>query len=157
MAKGDDGCIRPGEVAVDLPAAHDAQLYFIGRIRGPWTLREDCPRRGDPDHGPTFRLEIDPRWHAALDGLVPGHLIQVLYWMHLNRRDLVLQTPRMDGVTHGTFALRSPVRPNPIASTVVPLLGIEDGTLIVRGLDCIDSTPLIDVKPASGAFNGFHG
>ncbi len=156
MAEGDDGRIRAGEVAGSLPPTFDAQLYFIGRIRSPWTTREDCPRKGDPDTGPLFRLEIEPRWHVALTGLTPGSLIQVLYWMHLSRRDLLLQTPKRDGVIHGTLALRSPVRPNPIASSVVPLLAVEDGTLTVRGLDCIDGTPILDVKPASGPFMGDH-
>ncbi|MDO5706330.1 MAG: SAM-dependent methyltransferase [Paracoccus sp. (in: a-proteobacteria)] len=157
MAEGDDGRIRPGEVAAPMPADFDAQLYFIGRIRSPYSRREDCPRRGDAASGPDFRLEINPRWQPALAGLAVGDRVQVLYWMHLSRRDLLLQTPQMDGVTHGTFALRSPVRPNPIASTVVPLLAIEGGTLTVRGLDCVDGTPILDIKPASGRFQGEHG
>jgi tRNA (Thr-GGU) A37 N-methylase len=67
--------------------------------------------------------------------------------MHRARRDLVLQTPIRTGQTTGSFALRSPVRPNLIASSVVALLGIDGGTLRVRGLDCLDGTPLIDLKP----------
>ena len=66
--------------------------------------------------------------------------------MHRARRDLVRQTPA-GAETTGTFALRSPVRPNPIASSVVELVAIEGGTLQVRGLDCIDGTPLLDLKP----------
>jgi tRNA (adenine37-N6)-methyltransferase len=71
----------------------------------------------------------------------------VLYWLHRSRRDLVLQSPRDDGATRGTFALRSPVRPNPIGTSLVELLRIEGFTLFVRGLDCLDGTPLIDLKP----------
>jgi tRNA (adenine37-N6)-methyltransferase len=73
--------------------------------------------------------------------------IQVLYWMHHARRDLVLQTPFGSMLTTGTFALRSPVRPNPIASSIVELLAIDGTTLKVRGLDCLDGTPLLDLKP----------
>jgi tRNA (Thr-GGU) A37 N-methylase len=62
-------------------------------------------------------------------------------------RDLVLQTPAHYGVQRGTFALRSPARPNPIAMSVVRLLRIEGNTLSVIGLDCLDGTPLIDLKP----------
>ena len=62
------------------------------------------------------------------------------------RRDLLVQAPR-HGDLRGTFALRSPVRPNPIALAVVALLGVEGATLTVRGVDCIDGTPLIDIKP----------
>lgn len=63
------------------------------------------------------------------------------------RRDLVLQSPAHDGTTRGTFALRSPNRPNPIASSIVRLIAIEGTTLVVRGLDCLDGTPVVDVKP----------
>jgi len=58
----------------------------------------------------------------------------------------VLQTPFRTGATTGSFALRSPVRPNPIASSVVDLLAVDGTTLQVRGLDCLDGTPLIDLK-----------
>ena len=70
--------------------------------------------------------------------------------MHDARRDLVLQTPRGSGVLTGTFALRSPVRPNPIASSIVALVERSGTTLKVRGLDCMDGTPLVDLKPDRG-------
>ncbi len=88
----------------------------------------------------------DP-WRHGLTGITDHPRIQVLYWMHHARRDLVLQTPIRTGQTTGTFALRSPVRPNLIASSVVALVGVEGGRLQVRGLDCLDGTPLIDLKP----------
>ena len=62
-------------------------------------------------------------------------------------RDLVLQVPRHYGEQRGTFALRSPVRPNPIAASVVKLVAIEGARLSVIGLDCLDGTPLLDIKP----------
>lgn len=148
---GEMSTIRPGEVAVELPPGFDGGLYFIGRIRTPWAKRSDCPRRGALD-GPECRLEIDPRWAAALEGVAQSPRLQVLYWMHEARRDLVLQSPRHDGTTRGTFSLRSPVRPNPIASSVVALVGVEGCTVTVRGLDCLDGTPLLDVKPEACAF-----
>lgn len=140
-----DDDIRPGEEAVALPDAFDAGLYFIGCIRTPWTERGSCPRRGDADAGPVCTLEIDPRWAAALAGVAECPRLQVLYWMNRARRDLVLQSPR-DGGTRGTFALRSPVRPNPIASSVVRLVAVEGLKVRVRGLDCLDGTPLLDLK-----------
>lgn len=73
--------------------------------------------------------------------------------MHLSRRDLVLQSPANDGALHGTFALRAPVRPNPIGTAIVRLIGLEpDGVLLVRGLDCVDGTPLLDLKPDRSLF-----
>ena len=71
----------------------------------------------------------------------------VLYWMDRARRDLVLQAPHHYAELRGTFALRSPVRPNPIAVSVARLVGIEGNTLSVVGLDCVDGTPLLDLKP----------
>jgi len=139
--------MRPGEEAVSLPVATDAGVYFIGRIRTPWPTRADCPRRGDPVSGPLCRLEIAEPFRAALAGLDRHEHLQVLYWMHLARRDLVRQSPRSDGQTTGTFALRSPVRPNPIASAIVKLVEVQAEAIVVRGLDCVDGTPLIDIKP----------
>ena len=68
------------------------------------------------------------------------------------RRDLVLQSPRNNGATRGTFALRSPMRPNPTGTSLVRLIGIEGATLLVRGLDCLDGTPLLDIKPDRSLF-----
>jgi tRNA-Thr(GGU) m(6)t(6)A37 methyltransferase TsaA len=145
----EDG-LRPGEIAVKLPPRTDAGIYFIGTIRTPWHTRQECPKRGSLD-GPICSIILDERWRHGLTGLtVPRH-IQVLYWMHDARRDLVLQTPFSTMQTTGTFALRSPVRPNPIASSLVALVAIDGTTLQVRGLDCLDGTPLVDLKPERGA------
>jgi len=138
--------IRPGEIAVPLPDGTDAGVYFIGRIHTPWTSRRDCPRQGRMD-GPTCRIELFPPWDAALDGVASLERLQVIYWMHEARRDLVKQSPRHDGVVRGTFALRSPVRPNPIAISTALLLRVEGANVFVRGLDCLDGTPLLDIKP----------
>ena len=73
--------------------------------------------------------------------------IVVLYWMDRSRRDLVLQVPRHYGEQRGTFALRSPARPNPIAMSVARLISIEGTKISVVGLDCLDNTPLLDIKP----------
>lgn len=143
---GTDGALRPGEVAITLPAESDAGVYFIGVIHTPWRMREECPKRGEFD-GPVCSIVLDERWREALTDLARHRRIQVLYWMHRARRDLVLQRPFRSGETTGTFALRSPVRPNPIASSVADLLAVEGTTLRVRGLDCLDGTPLIDLKP----------
>lgn len=140
--------IRPGEVAAGLPQAADAQLFFIGTIRTPWKTRAECPRRGDAANGPVCRIVLNEPWQAALRDIERHPRLQILYWMHQARRDLLLQTPGNSGVPTGTFALRSPVRPNPIASSVVTLMGVAGAELTVRGLDCLDGTPLLDIKPA---------
>ena len=138
--------IRTNERAYEGPLPSDASLAFIGRIGTPWTDRLLAPRQGRAD-GPVCRIEVFEPWLPALQGLARFERIEVLYWLHLSRRDLVLQSPANDGQVHGTFALRSPVRPNPIGTAIARLLSIDGATLLVRGLDCLDGTPLLDLKP----------
>lgn len=145
------GDIRKGEVAVDAPSPIDAGLIFIGRIRTPWAALEECPRQGRTD-GPTCRLEINEPWIAALDGVAEFKRLEIVYWLHNSRRDLARQSPKDDGSTRGTFSLRSPVRPNPIATSIVDMVKIEGAVIFVRGLDCLDGTPLLDIKPDRAEF-----
>jgi len=137
--------IRAGEIATALPETFDAGLYFIGRIRTPWTRREDCPKNARGSDA-VCTIELDPRYAAALEGVATCTHLVLLYFMDRARRDLLVQAPR-HGERRGTFALRSPVRPNPIAMSVVRLLRIDGTALTVVGLDCLDGTPLIDIKP----------
>jgi len=138
--------IRAAERAVALPAIDDAGLVFIGRIRTPWTSRLATPRQGTHD-GPICRLEIFEPFVPAIKGVDFYSNLEVIYWLHQSRRDLVLQSPKNNKATRGTFSLRSPVRPNPIATSIVKFVGIEGNTVLVRGLDCLDDTPLLDIKP----------
>jgi tRNA-Thr(GGU) m(6)t(6)A37 methyltransferase TsaA len=138
--------IWEGETAVALPQDYDAALYFIGRIHTPWKERKDCPKNARESEA-VCTIDLDPRWEQALTDVAScSHLI-LLYWMNRSRRDIVLQVPRHYGIGRGTFALRSPARPNPIAMSVVRLLGVEGTKLSVIGLDCLDGTPLLDIKP----------
>ncbi len=137
---------RPGEMEAELPDRIDARVVFIGVIRTPYLTRDDCPRQGKPD-GPICRIEIADPWKPALKGLDRFARVEVLYWMHHARRDLILQSPKSNSDTFGTFALRSPVRPNPVATSLCELVSVENGAVLVRGLDCLDGTPLIDLKP----------
>ena len=138
--------LREGEIAVELPPSFDASLYFIGRIRTPWRRREDCPKNGRESDA-ACTIVLDPHWKDGLKGLETVSHVLVLYWMDQARRDLVLQAPRHYSELRGTFALRSPVRPNPIAASVARLVRIEGNALTVVGLDCLDNTPLLDIKP----------
>ena len=135
-----------GRLTCDLPISFDAGLYFIGRIRTPWEKQGECPRHGDLQ-GPVCCLEIDELWRPALCGLERYSFVQLLYYMHLSPRNFLIQAPRDKTGHFGTFALRSPVRPNPIGSSIVRLMAVQRDALIVRGLDCVDGTPLIDIKP----------
>jgi tRNA-Thr(GGU) m(6)t(6)A37 methyltransferase TsaA len=150
MSEGDvtnhpDG-LREGEIAVALPARFDAALYYIGRIHTPWKRRDDCPKN-PRETQELCTIELDPRWIEGLQGLDTVTHVVVLYWMDRARRDLVLQAPHHYAERRGTFALRSPVRPNPIAVSVARLVRIQGNRLSVVGLDCVDGTPLLDLKP----------
>lgn len=138
---------RPGEVSIDLPEAFDASLYYIGRIRTPWQTLAECPKNTAAKREVTATVEVDPRYAQALKDIhLLSHLI-LLYWLDRSRRDLVLQAPSHVPEPRGTFALRSPVRPNPIGLAVVELVAVEGNTLKVRNVDCVDGTPLLDIKP----------
>jgi tRNA-Thr(GGU) m(6)t(6)A37 methyltransferase TsaA len=146
-APGDDPhALRGGEAAVELPEQFDASLYYIGRIRTPWKQRDECPKNARQSDA-VCTVELDPRWAQGLSGLEAVSHVVLLYWMDQARRDLVLQWPRHRGEPYGTFALRSPARPNPVALSVARLVGIDGNKLSVVGLDCLDNTPLIDIKP----------
>lgn len=143
--------VRENEVQVVAPAPADAGLTFIGRISTPWTSRMETPRQGRHD-GPLCRIEIFEPWVAALQGVDVFERLEILYWLHQSRRDLVLQSPASNGKVHGTFSLRSPVRPNPIGTSIAKLESVEGNILLVRGLDCLDGTPLLDLKPDRSLF-----
>lgn len=138
--------VRPGEKAVELPAQPDAGVYFIGRIHTPWKKRKDCPKNARGSDA-VCTVELDARFRDGLKDVESCSHLVLLYWMDKAPRNLVLQTPSHYGVQRGTFALRSPARPNPIAMSVVKLLGIDGNKLSVVGLDCLDGTPLLDIKP----------
>lgn len=138
--------IRLNEVAIEPPEPTDAGLVFIGRIETPWTSRMETPRQGRHD-GPVCVIELFEPWVAALKGIEKFERLEVLYWLDRSRRDLVLQSPASNGEVHGTFSIRSPVRPNPIGTSIVILEEVEGALLHVRGLDCLTGTPLLDLKP----------
>lgn len=146
--------IRPGEIALPHDPAQsegDARLVFIGRVRTPWTSRKDAPKNPNEARarGGAAHVEIDAPFRPGLQGLEQFSHAIVLYWMNEARRDLLVQVPRHSGKAHGTFALRSPVRPNPIALSVVRILKIDAdaGRIDIDAIDCLDGTPLLDIKP----------
>lgn len=145
-AAGEAFGVRPGEITVELPAVPDAGVHFIGRLRTPWTERGACPRNSR-DSDAVCTVELDPAYRPALLGLEGTTHLWLLYWMDRAPRNLVVQVPRTYGFGRGTFALRSPARPNPIAMSAVRLLALGDDSLTVTGLDCLDGTPLLDIKP----------
>lgn len=150
---------RPGEQRIPLPESFDAGLYFIGRIRTPWKERAACPKNshaaralGEAAH---CVIEIDGRYAAGLGDVAAGDRLWALYWMDRAVRNLIVQRPRHAEGPRGVFSLRSPVRPNPVAIAAVTLIARDGPRLTVLGLDCLDNTPLIDLKPWFAATDAF--
>jgi tRNA-Thr(GGU) m(6)t(6)A37 methyltransferase TsaA len=96
------------------------------------------------------RIVLDPALREGLRGLEPGQRIMVIFHFHRSQGYDLCQHPRGDRSRpqRGVFALRSPRRPNPIGATVVDLVAIEGNVLRVRGLDAINGTPVLDLKPS---------
>lgn len=130
-------------------ASADYAVRPIGRVQSTLKRRADAPRQGD-EGAPDAWLRIDPAFLPGLDGIKAGQDILILTWLHEARRDLLAVHPRGDRTQPlaGVFATRSPDRPNPIGLHRVKVLAAEeDGTLHVQGLEAIDGTPIVDLKP----------
>jgi len=118
----------------------EAEIRFVGEVESA---------------GETATIRIFPDFCDALLGVEGYSHLQILYWFHLrdnNKHRGVLQVtpPRHEGAPlTGVFACRSPSRPNPIGLTVVELLGVDGCRLRVSGLDALDGSPIVDLKPYS--------
>ncbi|HHN72729.1 MAG TPA: S-adenosylmethionine-dependent methyltransferase [Thermopetrobacter sp.] len=131
------------------------RIMLIGRVHSPWATRRECPRNlADArkimrERGLSAALEIDPAFRRGLEAVgFYGHLI-VMYWMHEAARNIIIQRPHHMRGPRGVFSLRSPVRPNPIALATVKVLGLDEaaGRIDIDAIDCVDETPLVDVRP----------
>lgn len=121
----------------------------IGWVHSPLRRRDEAPKQGY-EGAPEARIRIEPAFRPGLDRLEPGGHLLVLTWLHEAERDVLVVHPRDDPgqPLTGVFATRSADRPNPIGIHRVELLAVErDGTLVVRGLEAIDGTPVLDLKP----------
>ncbi|BDY07030.1 SAM-dependent methyltransferase [Ferrimonas sp. YFM] len=128
----------------------NAELTFIGHIETPYHAVEECPSNVQKD-GPLCTLVLEDQYVEGLTALEVGQRILVLYWFHdADRQHPMLQVPfhNPEADPVGTFALRSPHRPNPIAASEVTIESIDHGRVQVRGLDCLSGTRLLDIKPA---------
>lgn len=125
------------------------ELRAIGRVRSILTGRGQGPRQAD-EGAPPADLLIDPEFATAAADLLPGMRIVILTWLDRTDRTVQQVHPRgeRDRPPTGVFATRSPDRPNPIGLHEVTITAIEGTTVTVDGLEALDGTPIVDIKPA---------
>jgi tRNA-Thr(GGU) m(6)t(6)A37 methyltransferase TsaA len=119
----------------------------IGYVRSPYKETGDIPRGLGAKHPAEGTLELMREFEAGLTDIEGFSHLYVLWEFDRSEGYDLVSRPPTDDRAHGVFASRSPRRPNPIALTVVELLGREGGSLRVRGVDMLDGTPILDIKP----------
>ncbi len=128
-------------------AAEPILLRPIGVVRSPHQTREEVPRGLGARHEAEGTLEIFPELAPGLADIEGfSHLYVIWIFDRAEAFELVGRNPT-DGLPHGVFATRSPRRPNPLALSVVELLGRDGALLRVRGVDMLDGSPIVDLKP----------
>ena len=123
-------------------------LAPIGVVSSPLTDPAAAPKQGS-EGAPDAWLVLEPGVAAGLDGMRPGDEIIVVTWLHRARRDILRVHPRDDpsNPERGVFTTRSADRPNPIGLHRVEVAAIDGTRVRVRGLEAVDGTPVVDLKP----------
>ncbi len=128
-------------------------MKIIGTIHTPFTTLEDMPIQPKGAEEVIGTIEVKREFVKGLDDLGGFSHIYLLYEFHMARKTALKVTPFMDTIQRGVFATRSPLRPNHIGLSLVMLKKIEDNIITVQGIDVLDSTPLLDIKPYIAAFD----
>ena len=119
----------------------------IGYVKSPYQNTPEIPKGFGATHDAEGTLEILPQFEAGLRDIEGFSHLFVVWVFDRSEGFELLGTPPIDDRPHGVFATRSPRRPNPIGLTVVELLDRKGSSLHVRGLDMLDGTPILDIKP----------
>lgn len=124
------------------------EMRPIGFVRSPYADRSQIPKGPGAEHRAEGTLELRPEMEPGLQDIEGfSHLFVLWVFDRAEGFDLVSRVPLDEEVPHGVFASRSPRRPNAIGLSVVELLGRDGPRLQVRGLDMLDGTPILDIKP----------
>ena len=129
------------------PAESSFSFCAIGTVRSPYTDSAQIPKGPGAKHDAEGVLELLPELEAGLTDIEGFSHLYVLWVFDRAVGFDLLSQPPTDDRPHGVFATRSPRRPNPIGLTVVRLLGRQRHRLHVRGIDMLDGTPILDIKP----------
>jgi tRNA-Thr(GGU) m(6)t(6)A37 methyltransferase TsaA len=119
----------------------------IGYVKSPYTDARDIPKGLGAKHEAEGALLIRPEYASGLQDIQGFSHLFVIWVFDRSAGCEMVVTPPSDNRPHGVFATRSPRRPNPIGLTVVELLSREGPHLLVRGIDMLDRTPILDIKP----------
>ena len=122
------------------------QLQEIGIVRNAYKNLTDIPRQGRMSEE-VSEIEIHPDFADGLLKIEQNKHLIVLYWAHLAKRDILKTLPPASKEIHGVFASRSPGRPNPLSLCIVELIECGENILRVKGLDALDGSSVIDIKP----------
>ena len=122
------------------------QLQEIGIVRNAYKNLTDIPRQGRMSEE-ISEIEIHPDFADGLLKIEQNKYLIVLYWAHLAKRDILKTLPPASKEIHGVFASRSPGRPNPLSLGIVELSECGENILRVKGLDALDGSSVIDIKP----------
>ncbi|MDO5844324.1 MAG: tRNA (N6-threonylcarbamoyladenosine(37)-N6)-methyltransferase TrmO [Methanocorpusculum sp.] len=120
----------------------------IGIVHSPFLKKEDCPKQGKFTDK-LSRVEVFEKYREGLEGLSAGDKVFILCWFDKSERDILKVHPhgQSDGKMRGVFATRAPVRPNPISLTLTEIVSIDSGIITVKGLEALNKTPVLDIKP----------
>jgi tRNA-Thr(GGU) m(6)t(6)A37 methyltransferase TsaA len=129
----------------------------IGVVRSPYRTTKDAPRQGRLAPEVRSEIAIFEPFREGVGDLGGARHIIVLYWLDRAKRDTMFATPPGTTEEKPVFATRSPNRPNPIGLCVVEVKGISIGCITVAGLDAIDGTPVLDIKPYSAGIDCVPG
>jgi tRNA-Thr(GGU) m(6)t(6)A37 methyltransferase TsaA len=119
----------------------------VGVVHTPFKSLEEMPIQPTSDASGPGVVEVFPEFTDALKDLEGFSHIYLLYHFHKVRQSQLMVTPFLDSQLHGIFATRAPSRPNPLGLSLVKLVRIESNLVNVEGVDVLDETPLLDIKP----------
>jgi tRNA-Thr(GGU) m(6)t(6)A37 methyltransferase TsaA len=122
-------------------------LRPIGHVRSPHATRDEVPKGLGAKHTAEGTIEILPEYAEGLQDIDGFSHLHVIWVFHQSEGWQLVGTNPTDGLEHGVFATRSPRRPNALGLSVVELLGRDGASLRVRGVDMLDGTPVVDLKP----------
>ncbi len=121
-------------------------LTIIGTVKSPYKNRGEAPHQGR-NREELSQIIIRPEFEEALEGVERYHQLFILYWFHRAEEPLLKVVPHGRTQKRGIFSTRAPPRPNPIGLTLVDLVKRDGPVLTVRGLEALDGSPVLDIKP----------